>query len=326
MTTNDNKKTLNLPNGFECKLCDFKCSYIRDYNRHIETKKHKNNEKTTFYLNYPKFTDNIKLFLCESCDKQFKDRPGLWRHKKKCINKTNNNEKKIHMNNKIENTTENTIVNKLLEHLIKENSEMKILMMQQQNSIIENQNLVLEICKNGTHNINYSNNNSNNKTFNLNVFLNETCKDAMNISDFADSIKLELSDLESVGELGYVNGISNIIIKNLKELDITRRPIHCTDAKRETLYIKDKDKWEKQGEQKEIIVKFVSNVANKNIRMLSEFKKKYPDCCKYESKYSDYYSKLIIEAMGGSGGTDAEKHEKIVKKICKEVTIDKTVL
>jgi hypothetical protein len=158
------------------------------------------------------------------------------------------------------------------------------------------------------------------------MFLNETCKNAMNISDFADSIKLQLSDLESVGELGYVNGISNIIIKNLKELDITQRPIHCTDAKREILYIKNRDRWEKEGEQKEIIMKFVNNVANKNIRMLNEFKKKYPDCCKYESKYSDYYSKLIIEAMGGSGGTDAEKNEKIVKKITKEVTIDKDIL
>jgi hypothetical protein len=191
---------------------------------------------------------------------------------------------------------------------------------------------MLKVLENGLYNnCNNSNNinninNSNNKTFNLNVFLNETCKNAMNISDFMNSIQLQLSDLESVGELGYINGISNIIIQNLKKLDITERPIHCTDAKRETLYIKDQDKWKKEGEQKEIIVKFVSNVANKNIRMLSEFKKKYPDCCKYESKYSDYYSKLIIEAMGGSGGTDAEKHEKIVKKICKEVTIDKTVL
>jgi hypothetical protein len=325
MTTNDNKKAQILPKFFECKLCDFKCLYIRDYNRHLETKKHKNNEITTFYLKKPKLINNSKNHICENCEKEFNDRAGLWRHKKKCIiedknnnemnNETNNNELEISNNQ-----TDNAVINKLLEHLIKENSEMKNFMMQQQN-------MVLELCKNGTHNTNNSHNtNSNNKTFNLNVFLNETCKNAMNISDFADSIQLQLSDLETVGELGYINGISNIIIKHLKELDITQRPIHCTDAKREILYVKDQDKWEREGEQKDKVIKFVSNVANKNIRMLNEFKKKYPDCCKYESKYANYYSKLIIEAMGGSGGTDAEKNEKIIKKISKEVTIDKCVL
>jgi hypothetical protein len=201
---------------------------------------------------------------------------------------------------------------------MKENSQFKQLLLDQNKQIIE--------LANKSNNNVFNNVNCNNKTFNLNMFLNETCKNAMNISDFADSIQLQLSDLESVGELGYVNGISNIIIKNLKELDITQRPIHCTDAKREILYIKDRDKWEKEGEQKEIIFSFVNNIANKNIRMLNEFKKKYPDCCKYESKYSDYYSKLIIEATGGTGGLDTEKNEKIIKKISKEVTIDKAVL
>jgi hypothetical protein len=203
--------------------------------------------------------------------------------------------------------------------LIKQNTDLQNLIMNQQNS-------VLELCKNGIYNNNNNTTNSHNKTFNLNMFLNETCKNAMNISDFMNSIQLQLSDLESVGELGYVNGISNIIIKNLKELDITQRPIHCTDVKREIIYVKDKDKWEKEGEQNELMVGFVKNVANKNIRMLNEFKKKYPDCCKYESKYSDYYSKLIIEAMGGTGGSDEDKHAKIIKKICKEVTIDKSIL
>jgi hypothetical protein len=158
------------------------------------------------------------------------------------------------------------------------------------------------------------------------MFLNETCKNAMNISDFANSIQLQLSDLEDVGELGYVNGISNIIIKNLKELDITERPIHCTDGKREILYIKDHDIWEKENEQKDKMVKFVKNVANKNIKMLNEFKNNYPDCIRCESKISDHYNKLVMEAMGGSGNNYDEKHEKIIKKISKEVIIDKDVL
>jgi uncharacterized C2H2 Zn-finger protein len=300
-TTLDNAKVAKSSNLFSCKFCDYFTCKKNNYIKHCETIKHKNNAsiKSSNIIN----KNGEKQYICNNCEKVFNDRAGLWRHKKKCLDNICN------INN------EKQIVN----FLMKENSEFKQLLLEQNKQIIE-------LANKTSNNIFNTNTNFHNKTFNLNMFLNETCKNAMNISDFADSIKLELSDLESVGELGYINGISNIIIKNLKGLDITQRPIHCTDAKRETLYIKDKDKWEKEGEQKEIIVKFVSNIANKNIRMLSEFKKKYPDCCKYESKYSDYYSKLIIEAMGGSGGTDAEKHEKIIKKICKEVIVDKSVL
>jgi len=288
-----------------CEICNYTSSKISDYKKHLMTLKHKNRTK----LN--KIEQNVainrQIYTCKYCNKIYEARNSLWYHEKKCINNINNKHCK-----------ENEIVN----FLMKENSDFKELLIEQNKQLIELSN---KISNNIVNTIN-SNNSYNNKTFNLNMFLNETCKNAMNISDFADSIQLQLSDLESVGELGYVNGISNIIIKNLKELDITQRPIHCTDAKRETLYIKDQDKWEKEGEQKEIIIKFVNNIANKNIRMLSEFKKKYNDCCKYESKYSDYYSKLIIEAMGGSGGTYADKHEKIIKRICKEVTVDKTNL
>jgi hypothetical protein len=308
--------TEKVPKGSKnlfCKKCDYNTCRTSQYERHLLTAKHK---RLTIVNKKGSESSEIieENFACNICNFQYKSRVGLWKHKKSCIL-----ENKIITNTDLlNNTNENEIVN----FLMKENSDFKQLLIEQNKQLIELSN---KISNNVFNNVN-CNNNSHNKTFNLNMFLNETCKNAMNISDFADSIKLELSDLESVGELGYINGISNIIIKNLKELDITQRPIHCTDAKRETLYIKNKDKWEKEGEQKEIIVKFVNNIANKNIRMLNEFKKKYPDCCKYESKYSDFYSKLIIEAMGGSGGTHAEKHEKIIKKICKEVTVDKSML
>ena len=136
--------------------------------------------------------------------------------------------------------------------------------------MIEQQNMMLEVIKNGTNNNNNNTTNSHNKAFNLQFFLNETCKDAMNIMDFVDSIKLQLSDLERVGELGFVDGISNIIVKNLKELDVTERPIHCTDKKREVLYVKDEDKWEKDDEKNKI-KKAIKRVANKNIRLLLAF-------------------------------------------------------
>jgi hypothetical protein len=179
---------------------------------------------------------------------------------------------------------------------------------------------LLEVIKNGTHNTNNSHNtNSLNKTFNLQFFLNETCKDAMNIMDFVDSIKLQLTDLEKVGEIGYVEGISNIITTNLNALDVTQRPIHCTDKKRETLYIKDEDKWEKENEEKKKIRKVVKKVADKNIMLLQKFKEAHPDCIKSASNFSDQYNKLIIESMD----TDKENENKIIKNITKTVTIDK---
>jgi hypothetical protein len=168
-----------------------------------------------------------------------------------------------------------------------------------------------------------SHNVTNNKTFNLNVFLNETCKDAMNIMDFVDSLKLQLSDLENVGKIGYVEGISNIIVKNLNSLDETMRPVHCTDSKREVMYVKDENKWEKENENKQKIRKAIKHIAHKNTRLLSEFTKKYPDCIKSDSRYSDQYNKIIVEAFGGKGDNDLEKEDKIIRNIAKQVTIDK---
>jgi hypothetical protein len=155
-------------------------------------------------------------------------------------------------------------------------------------------------------------------------FLNETCKNAMNITDFVDSLQLQLSDLERVGEIGYIEGISSIILKNLDKLDITQRPIHCTDKKREILYVKDEDKWEKETIENKKIRKVIKRVAFKNTKLIPDFKQKYPDCNKSESPFSDQYSKLIIEAMGGLGDNNAEKEDKIIKNIAKKVTIDKS--
>ena len=194
--------------------------------------------------------------------------------------------------------------------LIKDNNELRTMMM--------------KVIENGINNNNNNNNttNSHNKAFNLNFFLNETCKDAMNIMDFVDSIKLQLSDLERVGDLGYVEGVSNIIIKNLKDLDINKRPVHCTDKNRETMYIKDENKWEKDEDNKKLH-KVVRKVTCKNQNLIPDYKKEHPDYNKYHSKISDQYNKIIIEAMGGPGDNDFEKEEKIIKNISKQVFIDK---
>jgi hypothetical protein len=196
-----------------------------------------------------------------------------------------------------------------------------ILMIINQNNELQKQ--IIELCKNGINSNNSINNinnvNSNNKSFNLNLFLNETCKNAMNIMDFANSIQLKLTDLEKVGELGYVEGISKIIIDNLKLLDITERPVHCSDFKRDALYVKDNDKWEKENINNDKMKKVINYVTSKNISLIPEWKQKYPECTNINSKKSTQINKMIMEVME----TDKSKNDKIIKNIAKEVTINK---
>jgi hypothetical protein len=240
------------------------------------------------------------------------------RHKKKCKDVNIDSNEDNETNSQDAGASDVKLLTNMVLEVVKQNQE---LMNQNQ----ELQKHMIELCKNGTNNtlINNTNmTNSHNKAFNLNFFLNETCKDAMNIMDFVESIKLQLSDLEKVGEVGYVEGISNIIVKNLNELDVTQRPVHCTDKKRETMYIKDEDKWEKD-ENNSKIKKAIKRVASKNQRLLPKFKEAHPDCGTYHSKYSDQYNKIIIESVGGSGDNDAEKEEKIIRNITRATTIEK---
>jgi hypothetical protein len=255
-------------------------------------------------------------FTCE-CGKQYKYSQGLSKHKKKC-----NFENKEPIFDGTDGDVK-ILTNMVLE-VVKQNQELMIQNSETQKQNQELTNKLFEICKNGTNNT-MINNNSHNKTFNLNVFLNEHCKDAMNIMDFVDSLKLQVADLESVGKLGFVEGISNIIVKNLKAMDIHKRPIHCSDSKREVMYIKDENKWEKEDEEKKKLRKAIKRIACKNQRLIPVFKEAHPDCIKAASKFSDQYNKMIIEAMGGSGNEDFDNENKIIRKIAKEVTIDKTV-
>ena len=300
----------NEENTYVCEKCDYKCFKKYNYDRHLSTDKHK---WIHFGYNVSNFEQKNEQkmpehkYVCD-CGKQYKYSQGLSKHKKICVKNIVNSDVKNLTNIVLEVVKQN-------QELMHQNSET-----QKQNASLTNQ--LFEICKNGTNNT-MINNNSHNKTFNLNVFLNEQCKDAMNIMDFVDSLKLQLSDLENVGKLGFVEGISNIIVKNLQALDIHKRPVHCSDSKREVMYIKDEDKWEKENEKKLKLRKAIKRIANKNSRLLPEFKKKHPDCGKSESKYSDQYNKLIIEAMGGSGNEDYDNENKIIKKIAKEVTINK---
>jgi hypothetical protein len=258
--------------------------------------------------------DDDKKFMC-ICGSSYKYRQGLWKHRKSCMDFI-----------KSENS------NVLQETEKKEPSEFAGLDANFLKFVLENnteniKNIVMEVCKqiqpnmNNSHNI-QTHNNSHNKTFNLQIFLNETCKDAMNLTDFINSIDLQLSDLESVGKLGFVNGISNILIKNLNAMDVKMRPVHCSDTKREVMYVKEDGKWEKDQEDNAKLRKAIKKLAFNNSKLLPAYRKKYPDSENPLSSKSDKYNKLVIEAYGGKYD-DVINENKIIKNIVKETGIDK---
>ena len=285
-------------NKYFCEKCDYGTSKKSSYIDHTLSAKHK--KAIDFNEILPKI---CSTFLCKNCDKIYKDYSGLWRHKKKCLDEKEENineekeEIKTHENEDIDLSDTNLIL-----ALIQQNNEL--------------QKQMLEVIKNGTNNTV----NSHNKTFNLQFFLNETCKNAMNISEFVDSIKLQISDLENVGKIGYVEGLSKIIITKLNALDVTERPVHCSDTKRDTMYVKDDDKWEKEEEDNHIILKAIEDIANKNTKQIKEWKKLNPECASSKSHKADVYSHIMIQVL--CANNDANNH-KVLKKIAKEVAIDK---
>jgi hypothetical protein len=290
---------------FHCIYCDYKCCVKFSYERHLTTTKHIN--KSQLKQNETNETNKEKKEKKEknacNCGIVYYSRTSLWRHKKTCgiVNnvelKGQNDEKK----------------DELINYLIKENKEFK--------------NLILEILKKDTmNNCNNTTNNTNshNKTFNLNFYLNETCKNALNISDFVSSIKVSLTDLENTGRQGYVEGISNIILKNLNNLEQYQRPIHCSDFKREVIYIKDNDKWEKECEEKPLLTKAIKVIANENIKKIMEWKENNPDCINSESKKNNLYLKIVSNSMNGSDKEEGTKNiTKIISNVAKETIIQK---
>ena len=274
--------------NFECSKCDFKCSYLSDWSRHIATRKHQ------METNGNQMETNYE---CD-CGKKFITNSGLWKHKKKCLTENVKYIDGININDK----------NALVIHLLKQNTDLqhKIMDMSSKSTITNNTN------------------NTTNNTFNLNVFLNETCKDAMNISDFVSSIKMELDDLEHVGRTGYIQGISNILIKNLNNIEHHLRPLHCSDFKREILYIKDNNKWTKDTDNKPILTNAIKIIANQNIKQINKWVQQYPDCVKSNSKKNDLYLKIVSNSMNGLTKEESDKNiHKIITNVAKNVTIAK---
>ena len=284
---NPNEKNSKNTNFFECEKCLFKSSKNSDFIRHLLTQKHENRTNPNEKNSKPKQEN----FDCV-CGKKYKHLSSLYNHKKcsiKCLNK-------------------NAEPNEIMVNLLNQNIEL--------------QKKVIELCKDKNTIIHNTTNIQN--SFNLNFFLNEQCKDALNMMDFINSLQVKLQDLEETGRIGYVNGITNIFLKGLKQLDIYKRPIHCSDLKRETLYIKDKNIWEKENEDKSKLKKAIKEVVCKNIKQIPEWQKKNPECLYSDNKKNDIYMKLVSEAMGPCKDDENERDEnKIIKNIVKEVIINK---
>jgi len=273
-----------------------------------------------------------KILVCDKCNKIYKSRKGLWGHNKICNTEINNetentildassNEIKVLTNLVIELVKNNTELQKQTSELQKQNQDFQKQNQDFQKQTTELQKQMIDVCQKIQPTIinTNSHNTTNNKTFNLQLFLNEECKDAMNMSEFINSIQLKISDLENIGKLGYVEGMSNIIIKQLNDTDMNKRPVHCSDAKRETLYVKEENKWEKDTQETKQMLKAVRGVDKKNYKMLATWKDTHPKCMDSKSNQSDEYMKVVSKVMDG----DEENINKVIKKVAKQVLIDK---
>ena len=292
------KNSAKIRSEFVCINCNYATSDKKDYNKHIATAKHKNNTNVDITLtNIGKKSENIIEFIC-SCEKKYKSRQGLYAHKKKC--KLLQNGPLVDSSNS-QITLANELTNDLIIKLLNDNKEMRERIIKQQDQISE---LLPKIGNN------FITNNNNNNKFNIQVFLNERCKDAINMSDFIKSIQVSLQQLDYTKQNGLVNGLSNVIIENMSKLGLYQRPIHCTDIKRESLYIKDDDNWEKDV-NKEKIRKAIKDVSTKQFCALSKWTKENPDFQNNEHK-QNYYTHTLV-AIGNS---KEHNEEKIIKKLC----------
>ena len=309
-------KFKQIPPKFMCEVCHYGCRKESDFKKHLASLKHKNGNKPAI-----KETAIVAIDIkCARCNKQYKTNSGLWKHNKVCTYEPPK-KPKLYEKNKLYEKED------MMDVLIKENHEFKNIIIEvvKNNAELQKQNhefqlKMMEMCKKG-NNINTNTNNSynNNKTFNLQFFLNEQCKDAMNITDFARSINLKVGDLYEFGRMGYVQGMSKLFIDSLKNTDVCKRPIHCSDAKRETLYVKDADKWERDDAVNTKITNAVRVVEHKNIGLVNEWAKQNPRCEDSTTKENTQYINMSRSVLDG----DDKNIAKVIKLVAKEVVIVK---
>jgi hypothetical protein len=319
MATNITSNTSFL---FSCENCNFRCSKKGDYTRHLHTRKHRLSTNST------EITSITSNHVCNICNKEYQDRSGLWRHMKTCKMK----HKTVDADevSSSEPVPQGRMVDaSIVIELLKQNQEFKNMMVEQQQQLLEYQqksdyrhDQLIEAVKDGKLG-NTTNNTTHNK-FNLNVFLNEKCKNAMTLTDFVNSMNLTIEDFIQTGERGFIEGISNIIIDRIHNMDLLDRPLHCTDLKRETVYIKDTHTWEKD-EDMDKLRKAVKIVAHKNERMRPIWYEETPDVDVLGSENCEKFLKYSQSALGGCGREQTKQYEdKIIRNILKETVIDKT--
>jgi hypothetical protein len=298
---------------FCCEKCAFISSNRKDYNRHLLTRKHVLSVASNQIE--PKLPQKTPEHKCSHCNKIYYSKSGLWNHRKKCYQISSSqtiNSNGFDMTEKqIENPSEVLNVNTLVLDLLKQNNEL--------------QKQLVEMSKQ-THIINNTtNNNTQNNQFNLNVFLNEECKDAINIVDFVESLKITVNDLEQTGKLGYIQGITRIFVQALKQLDVTMRPVHCTDIKRETVYIKDQDIWEKENNEKTKLRNVLKKIARKNLKMLPEWQEQNPDFRYLDTRENNEFIQISLNSLGPETKEEQDRQEdKIIRNVLKEIIVDKT--
>jgi len=305
--------------SYNCEICQYITANKKDYVKHTRTSKHLKQVKLNTLNNVIPENPQV-MFKCKKCNKEYKARNSLWYHEKKCnaeVLHEENNESVTDDDIENKEETDMTTINEIdmqstIVELLKQNQEF-------QKQIIE---LMKENIGNTT-NITNNNITQNNNKFNLNVFLNETCKDALNLSEFLESLILTLTDFENFGPLGYCGGISNILIKGLSQLDISKRPIHCSDLKREVIHIKNNDTWHKDDDKQQMI-KAIKAIEHKNVKQMSLWAKANPEYKDPNHKKSDLYTKLIDQSLCD---TDKEKalksYNKIIRTVAKEILVDK---
>lgn len=309
----NNKKT------FHCNFCNYVTKKKSNYVRHKLSTKHSDNT----------CVENDNKYNCV-CGKKYKGRDGLWRHQQKCIYFIENEEDEyinINCENEEDDVDDVEVWKDMIKTLMDQNTEWQSKYTELQKTLIEEGKEFRNTIANMQPQSNITNNNINNinnNTFNLQLFLNETCKDAMNIDEFIDSIQITIEDLKHLGQKGYVEGMSDLFIKNLQDLDFTKRPLHCSDIKRESIYIKDKNVWNKENDQKVRLTNIATDITRLHTTALqNDYQKVYPNCLiDTKSKEHEEYGKIAYEAFGGK--MDINKaNQKLFRNIMKFVIINK---
>ena len=307
------KNPQKIPKKFQCHLCNYITSNKKDYTKHLSTAKH--NKLTNLTEKSPNV---LNAFICGFCNKEYKSRVGLWQHKQKCRNVDDyDNELTMDIN-------DNSTIAETMIQLIKQNQEFKELLVEQQQENQKLQSQLIEAVKDTGNTYNNNNTiNNNNQRFNLNFFLNTTCKDAMNMSEFIENMEINFKDIENIGRNGYVNGMTEMILSRIKELDVTKRPLHCTDLKRETMYIKDNDEWCKDTPENTKLRKMIGYVAKRNYATIPLWREKYPECQNWNDPKYDFCVDMMRNILGDIGEKQTRLDNKVIKNLSKHITVEK---